>query len=464
VQVGGAHGGESKLHSAFILWLAAVSGDAVWWETKGVEASLLGLSWPVLLTPGTSAFVRAAFYEREDQLATIKLLSSSDWASTMSQLRNPKRHDACDECRMSRVACFSSPLTLSLQGTRKLKCSGSLPTCERCSQEHIRCVYSPRKQMGRPRKRRRENENAGVIDANLSDQHPGLDEDGNEFASPSLHGFDPTVPSGKKTSALDFHQDVDPTLFPHLSSELGNSELNLAINSSTSSDLHGTESEYLYLSPPSTHGSVPLAPCACLSEMYLTLSILQVQSTFDFPNILPILRSALSTTTSVLTCEQCPKQTMTAMQNVMLLTTLLTTITDGYRKLIRAINAEADRVRETGEIKKFRVGDSTPERMHMHTGTVDCPMGFDIELDYDEWRKLACKVVKADLEGSQSGTASILGLADMLAERQKRWHSNPIMEQSKLCSTNEACGQRDGGFSCLTMIEMVKRHVEGLGL
>jgi hypothetical protein len=43
-------------------------------------------------------------------------------------------------------------------GTRKLKCSGNAPHCVRCRRENIDCVYSPQKQMGRPRKRRRDGE------------------------------------------------------------------------------------------------------------------------------------------------------------------------------------------------------------------------------------------------------------------------------------------------------------------
>jgi hypothetical protein len=321
--------------------------------------------------------------------------------------------------------------------------------------------------MGRPRKRRQEDEDVEITGANQSDQPPGLDEESNEFASSPAHIFNQTVSSRSTASSQDFPQDVDHPFGPHLPSlnpDPENSELSLGIGSSTPSDLHETESGYLYPSLPSAQSSIPLAPCACLSEMYLTLSTLQVQSTFHFPYVLPTLRSALSTTTNVLMCEQCPKQTMTALQNVMLLATLLTTITDGYRSLIWAINAEANRAKETGEMKKFRMGDNAPERMHMHTGTIDCPMGFDIELDGDEWRKLARKVVKADLEGSQSGSAGILGLADMLAERQIRWHSKPVMEQNRSCYMNEARERKDGDFSCLKMVDMVKRQVEGLGL
>ena len=40
--------------------------------------------------------------------------------------------------------------------TRKLKCSGETSGCSRCKTEHIACKYTYQKQMGRPRKRRRE--------------------------------------------------------------------------------------------------------------------------------------------------------------------------------------------------------------------------------------------------------------------------------------------------------------------
>ncbi|KAK8174899.1 hypothetical protein BC567DRAFT_97712 [Phyllosticta citribraziliensis] len=69
--------------------------------------------------------------EEARQLATNQLNSL--------QQPDVKRHAACDECRH-----------------RKLKCSGDKPRCGRCVRESITCVYSPQKQMGRPRKRRRD--------------------------------------------------------------------------------------------------------------------------------------------------------------------------------------------------------------------------------------------------------------------------------------------------------------------
>ncbi|RMZ07637.1 hypothetical protein D0862_04214 [Hortaea werneckii] len=51
---------------------------------------------------------------------------------------HPKLRAACDECRL-----------------KKLKCTGEQPACSRCVREGIQCIYSPQKQMGRPKKRQR---------------------------------------------------------------------------------------------------------------------------------------------------------------------------------------------------------------------------------------------------------------------------------------------------------------------
>jgi hypothetical protein len=320
--------------------------------------------------------------------------------------------------------------------------------------------------MGRPRKRRREDEGIEAMDLTSLDEHANFDLESSEYTLPDIHGTNQVIQPETIYSAqismpndeLNFDQDyppVDPTL--------ENSESNFAI-ATPSTDDQGAAVAVIYPTPPSSHDPIPLAPCACLSEMYLTLSTLQTRTDFGFPAVLPTLRSALATTTNVLKCEQCPKQPMTAMQNVMLLTTLLTTITDSYRKLILAIDVEAKRAKESGELKGFRVGDNSMERMHLHTGTPDCPMGFDIELDGEEWRKFARSVVKADVDGSRSGSRSIMGLANQLDERQRQWHSDPTKEEARKAMTGENCVPREGEWSCLKMVDMIRRHIEVLGL
>ena len=70
---------------------------------------------------------------------------------------------------VSALVCFDLPHgTQSSLGTRKLKCSGELPQCERCQQESIQCVYSAQKRMGRPRKRRRDDTDQPVQQSSRS--------------------------------------------------------------------------------------------------------------------------------------------------------------------------------------------------------------------------------------------------------------------------------------------------------
>lgn len=67
--------------------------------------------------------------------------------SYSSTTQRPK-HRACDECRL-----------------RKLACSKEVDGCRRCRREGIACVYSDQRQMGRPRKRPRQDSGLGWRDA-----------------------------------------------------------------------------------------------------------------------------------------------------------------------------------------------------------------------------------------------------------------------------------------------------------
>lgn len=78
-----------------------------------------------------------------------------------------KLHAACDECRkllFSAIIHVNIVILTRHTGTRKLKCSGETPSCDRCKRERIECIYSPQKQMGRPRKRRREGEPEEIVE------------------------------------------------------------------------------------------------------------------------------------------------------------------------------------------------------------------------------------------------------------------------------------------------------------
>ncbi|KAK8087946.1 hypothetical protein PG997_002907 [Apiospora hydei] len=66
----------------------------------------------------------------------------------IEQISSAPKHRACDECR-----------------SRKLACSKEADGCARCKREGIVCHYSPQKQMGRPRKRPREEQATSSEDA-----------------------------------------------------------------------------------------------------------------------------------------------------------------------------------------------------------------------------------------------------------------------------------------------------------
>ena len=199
--------------------------------------------------------------------------------------------------------------------------------------------------------------------------------------------------------------------------------------------------------------------------MYLCLSNLGGIPTFEFPYQLPPIKSAIRTTKGVLECSQCPKESTSAMQNIMMLITLVTTITDSYRKMLVYIDNETARAEAAGEKKNYRIGDNSPEKWHMHTGTLDCPMGFNIDLDPDQWKSLARQVIKADVHGSANASStSLMGLVGSLEERQVRWHENPPSLEVKMHSTRNCNGDLPQEHVGLKLIGTIRHHIERLRL
>jgi hypothetical protein len=80
-------------------------------------------------------------------------------------------------------------------------------------------------------------------------------------------------------------------------------------------------------------------------------------------------------------CTKCPTETFGAIQNMQALNALLSAIAERFHKVLAGIDDEAVRLEQTQGKKAFRVGDNSPENMHLHTGTLNCPMGYDLNLD-----------------------------------------------------------------------------------
>lgn len=364
--------------------------------------------------------------------------------------------------------------------------------------------------MGRPRKRRREGDDLELIDLDGLGEYPTTA--GFNLSSTDL-SYDFTVGQSPFLNPPDilFGTQLDPGLLSldpildqpsnHAAQHHENGSFSpnshdtrdpVLLQSSIHLHNHGNRSgnhspfqatslpNFPAPSSSSRHNSLPLdfsGKCSCLRETFLTLSNLQLLQTFSFPESLHPIRKALQTTKSLLQCSQCPRESTTAMQNTMHLATLLTSITDAYRGLFTSIDSEAARVQQTGEKKHFRIGDSDPGRAHLHTGTMDCPMGFNIALAGSEWRMIARKVVEGDILPPSSPTnldpgshpppqqgITILGLANQLEERQLRWHESCVHEH--LAATNgERCIPKEGEeFHCLRMVKMVRGHVALLKL
>lgn len=165
--------------------------------------------------------------------------------------------------------------------------------------------------------------------------------------------------------------------------------------------------------------------------MFLTISGLQSLTSFAFPSVLPQLHQAIVTANEVVYCQECPKRADTALQNVTLVNSLLSSIGERFQRLLESIEIEAAQAEQEGTTKEFRLGDvSIPP--HEHTGTPDCPGNFSVQLEAQEWRRLAKKTVKAEVMGNGTGRTNLVGVLDAMEARQKRWHIDPEMDKMRI--------------------------------
>lgn len=132
----------------------------------------------------------------------------------------------------------------------------------------------------------------------------------------------------------------------------------------------------------------------------------------------------MAAVTSLTHCPVCPLDPFSAIQNVSSLVSLFKAITERFSKVLQEVDLEAIRLASSGEKKPFRMGDNNPALAHLHTGTLDCPMGFNIELEPDVWKKLVKAALRTEVFGGGSNPAPLQGLIREAEERQKRWHSD----------------------------------------
>lgn len=104
-------------------------------------------------------------------------------------------------------------------------------------------------------------------------------------------------------------------------------------------------------------------------------------------------------------------------------------------------------------------------------------MGYNILLDGAEWSKMAREAVRDAVHGSDS--ESLEKLLGELIQRQNEWHTCPEAERrargipplAECMNLHEGGGgvsdggaREQEGYTCLQMIDNIKRSVQRLGL
>lgn len=160
--------------------------------------------------------------------------------------------------------------------------------------------------------------------------------------------------------------------------------------------------------------------CLCFGNLYSTLATFQSLPAPSFPYSMSALRKALRCGYAVVRCQTCPQKYNTAVQNAMLLGALLNMVINEYSKLLKHIDERA----ASGESIAFRVGEASSCYDQRHTGTPDCPMAINVDLNGDEWRMLARKGVRQEVVGSVEGEESLVKLVQEMRDRQMVWHES----------------------------------------
>ena len=201
--------------------------------------------------------------------------------------------------------------------------------------------------------------------------------------------------------------------------------------------------------------------CACLANLYSTLSSFQSLPPSSFPFSMGALTKATVVARDACHCEECPTNYTSALQNLMLLSTLVPLIAHEYGKLLEHVDERASK----GGIITFRMGEKeqTLEQLHKHTFTVDCPMAFEMDLSAEEWRSMARKVIKSKVVGPSG--MNVLGVVDELEQRQLRWHEHPMLIEFQHGTNCREHGPGNGQeHICMKLLSRARSSVEALKL
>jgi hypothetical protein len=204
-------------------------------------------------------------------------------------------------------------------------------------------------------------------------------------------------------------------------------------------------------------------PCSCLTRTYLTLSELQSVTTFSFPQVIIPLRKAMSAISDLIHCDQCPKEPFSAIQNVQSIVSLFKAVVERFNKVLLAVDVEATELERTSQKKPYRIGDNNPALFHLHTGTLDCPMGFNIELEAKDWRRIVKTALKTEVYGGGSNPRPLLDLVRESEDRQQKWHEDGLSWSEEMKHLHGRGHECDKTQDCETLgARHIRRAIDNL--
>ena len=203
--------------------------------------------------------------------------------------------------------------------------------------------------------------------------------------------------------------------------------------------------------------------CSCLSDLYSMLAKFQKLPAPSFPFSMGALKGAAALSRRVVACHHCSQTFSTALQNSMLLGTLVQLLIMEYAKLLSHIDERC----EQAERIACRLGDPSSLYDSRHTGLPDCPMSINVDLSGDEWRTLARKAVAQEVLGNSQGSHGLVGLVQEMKDRRVSWRqrvSTGLCTEVHTAEHQHSTEHPDHLCAQAVHLESLKRSLEALRL